>query len=71
MNTFLGIALDTWATIDADCPIAHEVSKTEAQLELGHSTGSLHLLLTEDALVNLMAAAGEALDEMRRVNLCP
>ena len=65
MNTFLGIALDTWVNIDGDCPMRHEVSRTETQLELGHETGSLHLVLTEEGLDRLVAVANTALTDMR------
>jgi hypothetical protein len=61
----MGIALDTWVTIDSDCPMTHEVSKTQAQLELGHSIGSLHLVMSEEGLAELVEVAGGALGEMR------
>lgn len=65
MNTFMGIGLDTWATVDGDCPIECEVVSSEAQFELGHRTGSLHLVMTEDSLRRLAAVANHALAEMR------
>jgi hypothetical protein len=64
MNTFMGISLDTWANVDGDCPIECEVVAAEAQIELGHRTGSLHLVMTESGLRRLVAVAGHALDEM-------
>ncbi|HEX5402832.1 MAG TPA: hypothetical protein VFX16_11100 [Pseudonocardiaceae bacterium] len=65
MNTFLGIAVDTWVNVDGDCEMATEVSRVEAQIELGHGTGSLHLVMTEEGLARLVAVAGDVLQEMR------
>jgi hypothetical protein len=65
VNTLRGIALDAWVTIDGDCPMTSEVSKSEVQLELGHGIGSLHLVLGEDGLTRLLEIANEALAEMR------
>jgi hypothetical protein len=62
MNTFLGIAMETWVNIDGDCHMAREVSRTEAQIELGHRTGSLHLVITEDGLAKL----ADFLEQVRR-----
>ncbi len=67
MDTFLGIAVDAWANIDGECDMAYEVSRAEAQLELGHRTGSLHLVLTEAGLAKLVETATTVLREMREV----
>jgi hypothetical protein len=64
MNTFLGIALETWANIDEDCPMECETSRAEAQVALGHGTGSLHLVLTEGAVRKLAAVLAEARSAM-------
>lgn len=64
MNTFLGIATETWVTVDGDCEMATEVSPTEAQIELGHTTGSLHLVLSEAGIDKLIAVASAAWQEM-------
>jgi hypothetical protein len=64
MNTFLGIALETWVNIDEDCPMECETSRSEAQIALGHGTGSLHLVLTEQALRKLAAVLTEAAQAM-------
>jgi hypothetical protein len=61
----MGIALDLWVNIDGDCPIESEVARNEAQLELGHSTGSLHLVLDEDGLARLVEIATAALAALR------
>jgi len=61
----MGIALDVWVNIDGDCPMQSEVARNEAQLELGHSTGSLHLILDEDGLTRLVETATAALDTLR------
>jgi hypothetical protein len=66
MNTFLGIAMETWVNIDADCHMAREVSHTEAQIELGHRTGSLHLVVTEEGLARLAQFIDQVRQEMRQ-----
>jgi hypothetical protein len=65
MNTFLGIALDNWVNIDGDCPMSCEVVQRETQIELGHGAGTLHLVLTEDALVKLAHVTDLALTKVR------
>ena len=65
MNTFLGIAMETWVNIDGDCDMTRETGRTEARLELGHRTGSLHLVATEDGLAKLAAFVQDVLREMR------
>ncbi len=65
MNTFQGIAMDAWIDVDGDCPMVGEVVGREAQIELGHSTGSLHLVLTERGLGNLADVLATALAELR------
>src|SRR5258707_4027609 len=65
MNTHMGIALDAWVLIDDDCPMKSEVCRTEAQFELGHSIGSLHLIVSEEGLARLVDVAGAALKDMR------
>jgi hypothetical protein len=61
----MGIALDAWVLIDDDCRMKSEVCRTEAQLELGHGTGSLHLIASEEGLARLVDVAGAALKDMR------
>lgn len=61
----MGIALDVWVSLDGDCPVETEVTTTEVQMELGHSTGSLHLVMTEEALATVVEVAGEALRQLR------
>jgi hypothetical protein len=65
----MGIALDVWVNIDEDCTIEREVSHSEVQIDLGHSTGSLHIVATEQALANLVEEAGAALRDMRSGDL--
>jgi hypothetical protein len=65
MNTHRGIALETWVNIDGDCPIECEMSRTDAQIALGHGTGSLHLVLSEAALSALAAVTAGALHDIR------
>jgi hypothetical protein len=68
MNTLFGIALDTWATIDRECDMRSEVVAGQAQLTLGHRTGSLQLVLDEPGLTKLVDVARQTLGEMRARN---
>jgi hypothetical protein len=65
MSTFLGIALDNWVNIDRDCPMSVEIVQREIQIELGHGASSLHLVLTEEALVKLANITDSALRQVR------
>lgn len=65
MNTLFGIALDTWATIDRECDMATEVVAGQAQLTMGHRTGSLQLVLDEPGLTKLVEIASRALGDLR------
>jgi hypothetical protein len=65
MDTFQGIALDVWVSIDGDCSMTSEVAKSEVQLEVGHNKGSLHLVVSEEGLARLVEMAGAALREVR------
>jgi hypothetical protein len=67
----MGIALDTWVNIDGDCPMGAEIARSEVQIELGHGTGSLHLVMTEQALANLVETAGTALTTLRAAEGIP
>jgi hypothetical protein len=69
MNTFLGIAVDATVSVDGDCDVTHAVSYNCVEIDLGHSVGSLHLGLTERALVKLVNVATVALDEVRQLRL--
>jgi hypothetical protein len=60
----MGIALDVWVNLDEDCAIECEVSRSEVQIDLGHKTGSLHIVATEGALLNLVEEAVAALRNM-------
>ena len=62
MNTYLGIALESWVNINSECPMKSEVHRPhDIEIELGHSTGSLHLVLTEQGLGELVKVATGAL----------
>ncbi len=65
MDTFLGIALDAWVNIDGGCDMKTEVARSEVQIELGHTTGSLHLILSEDGLAKLASVVATALRAFR------
>ncbi|MGH3436525.1 MAG: hypothetical protein ACRDRN_08655 [Sciscionella sp.] len=59
--THRGIALDSWAMVDGECPITCEVIGDQAQFLLGHSVGSLNLIASETGLAALVGVATEAL----------
>lgn len=65
MKTQFGIALDTWVTIDRDCDMTHEVVAEQAQITLGHPTGTLQLILDERGLTKLLEVANKTLGELR------
>jgi len=65
MSTFLGIALDNWVNIAGDCPMSFETINRETQIELGHGAGSLHLVLTPDALAKLANLTEAAVSQVR------
>ncbi len=65
MNTLFGIALDAWVTIDRDCDMSSEVVAGQAQLTLGHPTGTLQLILDEPGLTKLVDVARKTLGQMR------
>lgn len=65
MKTQFGIALDTWVTIDRDCDMTHEVVAEQAQITLGHPTGTLQLILDESGLSKLLEIAHQTLGELR------
>ncbi len=69
INTFLGIAFESWVNIDGDCPMTHQVSASDAQLELGHGTGSLHLVITQGGLNKLLQVVEAAAAEMHTRNV--
>ncbi|HEY3753155.1 MAG TPA: hypothetical protein VGL80_28530 [Pseudonocardiaceae bacterium] len=71
MNTFLGIAVDATASIDSDCDMTHAVSPNCVEIDFGHSTGSLHLGMTEAAVAKLVNVATVALDELRELRVGP
>ncbi len=68
MHTFLGISVDAGASIDGDCDMTHTVTPNCVEIEFGHSTGCLHLGLTEAATTKLVNVATVALDEMRQLH---
>ncbi|WP_158880965.1 hypothetical protein [Amycolatopsis anabasis] len=65
MFTYNGIAVDAWARIEGRCPISCEVIGNEAQFEIGTNVASLNLVITEDGLEKLLAAAAKALALLR------
>ncbi len=66
MNTHRQIKLDTFAMIDVDSPMEYEiVVPTEAQVVLGHGTGSFYLTVSEEGLVKLMEFAWAVLKDIR------
>lgn len=55
-----GIALDTWVMASRECDISCEVIGNQAQLTLGHNTGSLNLVLDDGGLASLIEVAVDA-----------
>jgi len=55
-----GIALDTWVMASRECDISCEVIGNQAQLTLGHDTGSLNLVLDDGGLAGLVEIAVDA-----------
>jgi hypothetical protein len=64
LNTFLGIASETWVNIDDECQMSHEVNRGEAQIDLGHRTASLHLVMTERGIGKLLREIEKVLREL-------
>jgi hypothetical protein len=72
MNPHRRIRLDTFAMIDVDSPMEYEiVVPTEAQVVLGHGTGSFYLTVSEEGLVKLMEFAGAVLKDIRARSALP
>jgi hypothetical protein len=69
IKTFLGIAFESWVNIDGDCPMTHQVSTSDTQLELGHGAGSLHLVITQGGLHKLLQVVEAAAAEMHTRNV--
>jgi hypothetical protein len=69
INTFLGIAFESWVNIDGDCPMTNQVSASDAQLELGHGAGALHLVITQGGLHKLLQVVEAAAAEMHTLNV--
>jgi hypothetical protein len=60
------IDMDAWLLIEDDCQMKYQiVVPTEAQIELWHGTGSLHMTMGEAGLIGLMAFIGVVLREMQ------
>ncbi len=67
MPTFCGISVDAGVTIDGDCDMKHTVTTDDCvEIELGQSTGSLVLCMTEKAAANLADLTAGALAELHQ-----
>lgn len=66
MYNIQGIAVDAGASIDDGCDITHVVYADTIELDFGHSTGGLHLSLTERAAENIMRVVAVALEDFRQ-----
>jgi len=54
-------------SIDGDCDITHTITGRDCvEIELGQSTGSLQLCMTEDAATKFVNVATSALDALRQ-----
>lgn len=71
MFNFQGISVDAGVSVDGSCDITHNVSHNGIEMDFGHSAGSLHLTLTEDAATKLTHVVTAALADYRqsRANL--
>ncbi|HEX3783200.1 MAG TPA: hypothetical protein VHX38_26330 [Pseudonocardiaceae bacterium] len=67
MYTHQAIVLDSWVRVEEDCPLTCEVIGSDANFEFGTMSGGLHLTVTEDALVTLVAVATEALTRLQAI----
>jgi hypothetical protein len=66
VGVFQGICADSWVRVEGPCAITCEVVGTEAQFRFGDSRSSgLDLIITEDALENVIAACMDALRQIR------
>lgn len=66
MHHFQGIAVDAGASVSGDCTVTHMVSVDSIEIDFGHSAGSLHLCLSEDAAIKLVNVATIALEDFRQ-----
>lgn len=57
MLTMHGISLDTWASLTAECDMSADVVGDQAQLQFGHQSGSLCLVINETGLAKLIRLA--------------
>jgi hypothetical protein len=62
-----GIAVDSWVSVDGQCWLSCDVIGDQAQFDFGHSTGSLHLNVSEAALARLVQVATEALTRFQAI----
>lgn len=66
MFSYNGIGVDSWVRVDGRGHLTYELVAEQAQLRYGSERGSgLTLVLTEQALEELEAAAGQALRILR------
>jgi hypothetical protein len=67
MPIYCGISVDAGVSIDGDCDITHTVTTQDCvEIELGQSSSSLQLCMTEQAVAKLVNVATGALDELRQ-----
>lgn len=59
-----GIAVDSWARIEGDCPITCTVVGSEAEFEFGDFTHALHLVIEDEALRKLSDVIAEAVSQL-------
>src|SRR6266567_5869685 len=63
VQTVQGISLDTWASLTAECDMSADVVGGQAQLQLGHQSGSLCLVTNEAGLAKLVRLASTVLTQ--------
>jgi len=65
VHTVQGISLDTWASLTAECAMSAELVGGQAQIQLGHASGSLCLVTNEAGLAKLLRLADSVLTQWR------
>jgi hypothetical protein len=60
-----GVQVDAWVSIENECPVSYSITGGVAEFSLGSSRYGFQFDASQDALERLIAAATEALAELR------
>lgn len=66
MFHFQGLSVDAGISIDGSCTMTHSALHEGIEIDLGDSSGGVHLCLTEDATVKLVDLMAIALADFRQ-----